>query len=147
MSLEQTMPEELPERVEAGTVNVPGIAGLCAGMEILQREGIETIGKRERRQVRLCARGLEKMGFRIFAGEHQSGTLSFLPEGDCEEAAQMLAGLGIAVRAGLHCAPLAHESAGTLAGGTVRLSFGYTAHDRHSKEFLHAAASMKIRRQ
>jgi len=46
---------------------------------------------------------------------------------DCEEAAQILADNGIAVRAGLHCAPLAHESAGTLDSGTVRISYGHNA--------------------
>ena len=64
--------------------------------------------------------GLEKLGVKTFHGPHQAGTVSFLPEGDCEELARRLAGQGIAVRAGLHCAPLAHKSMGTLEKGTVR---------------------------
>ena len=56
---------------------------------------------------------------------------------DCEELAQKLARRGIAVRAGLHCAPLAHESAGTLETGTVRISFGYDATDAQTDTFLH----------
>ena len=63
----------------------------------------------------------------MFTGQHQSGTVSFVPNMDCEEAAQILAQQGIAVRAGLHCAPMAHESAGTLQTGTVRVSFGHDA--------------------
>ena len=52
------------------------------------------------------------------------------------------AGLGFAVRAGLHCAPLAHESAGTLQTGTVRVSFGPDACDRQTDAFLRAARSL-----
>jgi selenocysteine lyase/cysteine desulfurase len=59
-----------------------------------------------------------------------------LPGIDCEEMAQRLAQKGVAVRAGLHCAPLAHESAGTLSGGTVRISFGHDASDIQTAQFL-----------
>ena len=62
-------------------------------------------------------------GLELFAGEDQSGVLSFRAEGaECEEIAGLLGQRGIAVRAGLHCAPLAHRSAGTLETGTVRIS-------------------------
>ena len=70
---------------------------------------------------------LRKQGYQVFSGEDQSGTVSFVAAMDCEDLAQALAEKGIAVRAGLHCAPLAHESAGTLDSGTVRISFGHTA--------------------
>ena len=60
----------------------------------------------------------------------------------CEEGAQRLAELGIAVRAGLHCAPLAHESAGTLETGTIRVSFGPDASDPQTAAFLKAAARL-----
>ena len=126
-SLSKTMPEELPDRLEAGTLNVPGYAGLTAGIEYLERVGVETIARREREQARRAARAMEQLGLRVFAGAHQLGTVSFVPEGDCEELAQTLAQRGIGVRAGLHCAPLAHESAGTLDTGTVRVSFGHDA--------------------
>ena len=126
-SMDQAMPDFLPDRGEAGTVNVPGIHGLLAGMTCVERLGMENILKREQAQVKTCAAGLEKLGFRVFSGEHQGGTVSFVPRGGCEETAAFLAGQGIAVRAGLHCAPLAHESAGTLATGTVRISFGHDA--------------------
>jgi len=121
------MPDYLPERGEAGTLNVPGIAGLSAGIAWLQRVGVDKILQKEQRQAKRCALALEKMGFQVFSGENQAGTVSFVPNCDCEEAAEHLAKKGIAVRGGLHCAPLAHESAGTLETGTVRVSFGHDA--------------------
>ena len=126
-SAEQEMPDFLPDRVEAGTLNVPGIAGLHAGLRYLEQVGMDTIRKREHSAAMRCVRDLQKMGVRVFSGEDQAATVSFCPKTDCEEAAALLAQQGIAVRAGLHCAPLAHESAGTLETGTVRISFGHDA--------------------
>ena len=82
---------------------------------------------------------LEARGFRVFSGPHQAMTLSFQGRGDCEELASALASRGIAVRAGLHCAPLAHESAGTLQRGTVRVSFGHDAAPWMTRALLGAA--------
>ena len=144
-SIRHDMPELLPERLEAGTMNVPGAAGLTAGMRHVLRHG-PSIRAREHRQAERCARGLERLGFRVFTGPHQTGTLSFLPEGDCQEAADRLAKMGFALRAGLHCAPLAHESAGTLETGTVRVSFGPDACDAQTDAFLSAAARLQNRR-
>jgi selenocysteine lyase/cysteine desulfurase len=62
-----------------------------------------------------------------------------VPKTDCEEAAQAFAKRGFALRAGLHCAPLAHESAGTLQTGTLRLSTGWNTTEAHLKAFLRAA--------
>lgn len=126
-SIEQNMPDFLPDGAEAGTLNVPGIAGLEAGLMYLQKTGIEKVFKREQQAASRCADGLQKLGVDVYSGEHQAGTVSFVPNKDCEEFAQLLADRGIAVRAGLHCAPFAHESAGTLDTGTVRVSFGHDA--------------------
>lgn len=139
-SLSQEMPPDLPDRIEAGTLNVPGIAGLCAGIHYIRKTGIDGIFAREQKAAQQCAQMLKKQGFRVFSGEDQGGTVSFVPLTDCEAWAQRLGEKGIAVRAGLHCAPLAHESAGTLACGTVRVSFGH-----HANDFQTAALERAIR--
>ena len=135
-SAQQQMPGFLPDVGEAGTLNVPGIAGLCAGMEYLLKRGIHSIAQKEHREAMRCARGLEALGVRVFRGQHQLGTVSFTSDMDCEELAQQLADRGIAVRAGLHCAPLAHESAGTLDTGTVRVSFGHDTAPWQTRKLL-----------
>lgn len=141
-SVRQDMPRDLPERLEAGTVNVPGIAGLGAGLAYLKHRGVERIGKWEQLLARQCAGGLEGLGVRVFSGPHQAGTVSFVPPGDCEEFAQALGKRGIGVRAGLHCAPLAHESAGTLDSGTVRISFGHSSTFGEVSRFLKVSAKI-----
>ena len=135
-SIAQIMPDFLPDAGEAGTVNVPGIAGLGAGLVYLKKVGVEHIFARECRQAKLLAKELEIMGVKVFSGDYQGGTVSFVPKTDCEEVAQMLAEHGVCVRAGLHCAPLAHESAGTLQSGTVRVSFGHDANDLQRENLL-----------
>lgn len=124
-SMEQAMPDFLPDRLEAGTHNVCGIAGLTEGMRFVRKQTPQAIFRHEQSLLRLA---LEELGGMenvcLFAGQPQAGVLSFNIDGvDCEEAAQALAQEGIAVRAGLHCAPLAHRSAGTQNTGTVRVSF------------------------
>ena len=135
-SIRQEMPEFLPDRAEAGTANVPGAAGLLAGMAEVKRMG--DIAQREAREAARCARGLEKLGLEVFSGPHQAGTVSVRTPGDCEEFSAALARRGIAVRAGLHCAPLAHESAGTLDTGTLRISFGHNANRGQTETLLRA---------
>lgn len=141
-SVRQQMPEFLPDTLEAGTLNVPGIAGVQAGLDYLNRVGIAGIFAREHAQLKHCGEGLKKLGMQVFAGSHQAGTLSFVPGMDCEEAAAILGRQGIAVRAGLHCAPYAHESAGTLTTGTVRVSFGPDANSQQTDRFLQAVSKL-----
>lgn len=121
------MPDYLPDAGEAGTLNVPGFAGLAAGMECVAKTGTERIFEREHKELCRLIKQMEKFEFTVFSGEKQCGTLSFVPNCDVEELAEFLSKQSIAVRAGLHCAPLAHQSAGTLDTGTVRVSFGYQA--------------------
>ena len=128
LSARQEMPDFLPDRLEAGTHNVPGIAGLLAGVRFVRRRGVEKICERERRLTLLAAEGLRTIpGVEVYAMpglRNQAGVLSFTAkERDVEEIGMALADRDIAVRTGLHCAPLAHRSAGTLDSGTVRLSF------------------------
>ena len=127
LSKEQDMPDFLPDMAEAGTLNVPGIAGLAAGIEYVRKQGTGRILAREQQEARRCGEKLKRLGIRVFMGENQSGTISFVPDMDCEDMARLLGERGIAVRAGLHCAPFAHISAGTAQTGTVRVSFGHDA--------------------
>ena len=124
-SIQQEMPEFLPDRLEAGTQNVCGAAGLLAGMDFVANHGVGRIGQHEQDLCRYLKNRLKKVpGVLVFSGEPQSGVLSFLIQGmDCESVGEMLGQRGVAVRAGLHCAPLAHQTAGTLDTGTVRASF------------------------
>ena len=128
LSVQQEMPEFLPDRLEAGTHNIPGIAGLLEGVRFVRQLGTDKICHHERLLAQMAAEGLRGLpGVRVFAQPdlaNQTGVLSFTVEGkDVEEVARRLGERHIAVRAGIHCAPLAHRSAGTLDSGTVRLSF------------------------
>ena len=123
-SLLQEMPAELPDRLEAGTHNMPGIAGLLEGLRFVQRQGVTRIADYEGELGRYAAQRLADIpGVEVFSGPEQTGVVSFRVSGwDCEELGEALASRGIALRAGLHCAPLAHRTAGTLETGTVRFS-------------------------
>lgn len=127
VSAREAMPEFLPDRAEAGTQNVCGICALREGLKFVLQTGVEKIAQKENALRRTLARALQEIpGARVFSSDSdcQSGVLSFLlPQMDSEYAARKLAEEGICVRAGLHCAPLAHKSAGTIGTGTVRASF------------------------
>ncbi len=127
MSIKQHMPDFLPDRLEAGTHNMPGIAGLLAGVRYVQERGEAAICRHERELAQMAVKDLQKLnGVQVFALPDlraQTGVVSFRMEGrDAEDVGASLAAEDIAVRAGLHCAPLAHRSAGTLETGTVRVS-------------------------
>ncbi len=126
-SISQLMPDFLPDVAEAGTHNVCGIAGLKAGIDYVLEKGTASILKHEQGLKRLAVEQLRKNNrLELFcAGDDaQSGVLSLRsPDMDCESLAQKLAENSVCVRSGLHCAPLAHKSAGTIKSGTVRLSF------------------------
>lgn len=128
ISLSQEMPDFLPDRLEAGTHNMPGIAGLLAGVRFVRRQGTQAILRHEHALTCRTAESLRRLpGVEVFAHPGclaQAGVVSFrVPGRDVETVGEALARRGIAVRAGLHCAPLAHRTAGTLDTGTVRVSF------------------------
>lgn len=127
-SVQQEMPDFLPDRLEAGTHNIPGIAGLLEGLRFVERRGAHEILAHERAMARRAVRGLERMPrLEVFSAPElsgQAGVISFRVDGmDCEAVGEALGAADIAVRAGLHCAPLAHRTAGTFETGTVRVSF------------------------
>lgn len=150
-SMRQTMPDFLPDRLEAGTHNVPGIAGLLAGVRYVRSRGPENILLRERRLAQLAAEGLRRLpGVTVYTNEdlrHQSGVVSFTcREMGAEELASVLGEKDIAVRAGLHCAPLAHETVGTVDTGTVRISFSDHNTPEEVAEFLDATGEILARK-
>ena len=114
-SLEQTMPDFLPDQLEAGTHNMPGIAGLEAGLRFV-RERRERIERHERALIARAAAALRGMdGVTVYAARdaaEQVGVLSFNLDGrEPEETADALAQRGFALRGGLHCAEARAESA------------------------------------
>lgn len=126
-SVRQEMPDFLPDRLEAGTHNVAGIAGLSAGVDYILERGTGAIRAAEKERLELLADALEENGglklFRSPDALLQCAVLSAVPEDmDCETFGNALGERGVAVRTGLHCAPLAHRTAGTLETGTVRFS-------------------------
>ncbi len=140
-SMLQEMPDFLPDRLEAGTHNVPGIAGLEAGLRFVRGTTQERIARHERRLIRRAAEALRRMnGVQVYVAEdmaRQLGVLSFTVDGrEPEDVAYALARRGVAVRAGLHCAPLAHRSAGTAERGTVRISVSAFTNDAEIDGFL-----------
>ncbi len=127
ISRQMEMPEFLPDRLEPGTHNMPGAAGLLAGLRGVRQLGTAEILRRERELCALAAKRLGRIpGIRLYQGENQTGVLSFVTEHtDCVLFGEELSRRwDIALRSGLHCAPLAHRTAGTLDTGTIRVSFG-----------------------
>ena len=125
-------PDTLPDRYESGTLNAVGIAGLGAGVKFLLTEGIGRVREHEQKLVDRLLQGLNTIPGIVVYGvkdsAHQAPLVSFTVRNyDPAEVAVILDQVfDIACRSGLHCAPEAHQTLGTLPqGGTVRLSPGY----------------------
>ncbi len=120
-------PELLPDRYESGTVNLPGIAGLLAGIEYIARQR-EDIHRRESALNERLRRQLAGIpGLRILGDDSapRVAITSVVPEGgDSSALADALDATGVAVRGGLHCAPAMHSYLGTMRSGAVRFSPG-----------------------
>ncbi len=140
LSREQDMPDFLPDRLEAGTHNVPGVAGLLAGVRFVEEIGVDAIREHERALCRRAGEGLAAIpGMEVFRGPGQTGVLSFRHRDiPAETLGEGLSRRGVALRTGLHCAPLAHESAGTLETGTLRASFSVFNREEEVETFLGA---------
>lgn len=117
-------PDSMPDKFHSGTMNIPAIAGLREGIRFVIKEGAENIGAHERRLADELRENLLNMGVKVY-GRADSGITAFNINGvESADCADML-GSNIIVRAGYHCAPLAHKALGTDNGGCVRASFGY----------------------
>ncbi|MDD4160186.1 MAG: aminotransferase class V-fold PLP-dependent enzyme [Synergistaceae bacterium] len=145
VSHEEYQPVQMPDKFEAGTPNLPGIAGLLASVEWIENEGIEKIRKHEDNLGRMLEEGLRKIdNLRIIGpgeGDPRLPVYSFNIKGkDNARLARDLSDIyGIETRPGLHCAPLAHRTLGTFPEGALRISPGYfnTADDiRHALNAL-----------
>ncbi len=125
-SADANQPEEYPDRLESGTPNVPGILGLAAGIRFVMQKGTARIAAHEERLMHRLRQQLAQLdGVRLYAEPEVPcfPVLSFnVGDIPSEETAERLDRSGIAVRAGLHCAPLAHRWMGTAEQGTVRIS-------------------------
>jgi selenocysteine lyase/cysteine desulfurase len=130
-SEEDVQPSDLPDRYEAGNLNVPGILGLGAGVRWLLERGLARQREHEMQLAQRLYQGLREIpGIRMFGperAEQRVGVVSITLSGyDPQELALVLdSAYRVQVRAGLHCAPLMHRALGTLeGGGTVRFSLG-----------------------
>ena len=143
-SEEREQPSFYPDCLESGTLNTPGLAGLLAGVRFVRTTGRERIRYRESELAEKLRTALRKMQGISMKGEKQgqlqTAVLSFTVEGiDSNVAALWLEEkAGIICRAGLHCAPWAHEALGTLETGTIRLSPGYFNTDAEIEEAIKA---------
>lgn len=131
ISHEEFQPSQMPDKFEAGTPNLPGIAGLIASLEWIENEGIDKIRKHEDRLGKMLEEGLMKInGLRIIGPGSDDPRLPVYSVNikgmDNAKLARDLSDIyGIETRPGLHCAPLAHRTLGTFPEGALRISPGY----------------------
>ncbi|MDK2815261.1 aminotransferase class V-fold PLP-dependent enzyme [Thermoanaerobacter thermocopriae] len=124
-------PDLMPDKLESGTPNTPGIAGLKEGVKFVKSVGVDSIRRQEEKLTKILIEGLKEIkGVKIYGPqrvEERVGVVSVtLKDKDVGEISYILdKDFNIATRAGLHCAPLAHSTIGTLKTGTLRFGIGY----------------------
>jgi len=154
-STAEEQPLIMPDSFEAGTHNLPGIAGLQAGMDFLLEQGLLAVHQQEQALLNQAEQALRIIpGVTIYGPADPSercSVLSFTASGvdPALLSAELDHGFDIAVRAGLHCAPLAHRTLGTLPGGTIRMSPGWSTTSEEIAFFSDAVVQCigKIRKQ
>lgn len=129
-SANQNMPESLPEKYEMGTLNIVGIAGLNAALKWIQETTVEEIWRKEGKHRKRLLDILKQYDFikivGVSKGQRYVGIVScLLNDISSDSAGNIFNEQGIAVRTGLHCAPLAHQFLGTYPAGTIRFSVNY----------------------
>ena len=130
-SYDTEQPQEYPARLEAGTLNSHGIAGLSAALDFILEQGVQTIGARERTLMRRFYEGVRCIpGVTVYGDFSQREraaivTLNIRDYDSAEVADALSADYGIASRAGAHCAPRMHRALGTVEQGAVRFSFSF----------------------
>jgi cysteine desulfurase family protein len=143
-------PEDWPERLESGTLNTPGIAGLLAGLQEVEEITIKKIYQHERALTHYCLEKLQAIqGVKVFGPSWaipRLAVIAFIIEGiDSHEVAMVLdQHYQIAVRAGIHCTPLAHEAVGSIETGAVRVSFGIYNTKQEIDQFIKAIEEIKM---
>ena len=147
----EEIPGFLPDRFEAGTLNLPGIAGLNASLSWLLARPEGSVAEHETRLAGCFIRRMEELeqeGLIRIIGKHGTegrvGVVSIVPlhRDPAELAFDLDDRYGIAVRVGLHCAPAAHRTLGTWPGGTVRFSFGLFNTEAEAEEAASAVAAL-----
>ncbi|WP_418773838.1 aminotransferase class V-fold PLP-dependent enzyme [Hominenteromicrobium sp.] len=151
-ALELDQPREMPEYLESGTQNVPGILALGAGMDFVRTNGEYMLREREMRHIRRVYEAFKNMPH-VILYTAMPDTMYFVPvlgfnvRGmQSEEVGEVLAKRNIAVRCGLHCAPLVHRKMGTdgeTPGGAVRVSPGAFTTDRDITELIRTVYSLR----
>jgi cysteine desulfurase/selenocysteine lyase len=146
-SMPLEMPEAMPDRLEAGTLNGPGIAGLLAGVEWLAGRGVPAVHARET-ALKLRLRGrlgaIGRVQVHSPAAPDGVGIVTVTAEGvtAAELAARLDREHGVMTRAGLHCAPEQHQLCGTTAAGAVRFSVGWATTEAEVDAAADAVASI-----
>ena len=141
-------PSQMPEALEAGTLNGHGIAGLRAALSFLEREGMERLRKRELELMRRFYNGVAEIPnvkvYGDFRTDRRAAIVSLnIGDYDSAEISDELSGrYGIVTRSGAHCAPLMHEALGTKIQGAVRFSFSHYNTEEEIDEAIRAVKEL-----